>query len=222
MNANTISTPPSLENASAAGCKRFGLVGQFGQPTGFAGWLVGHLMAVKNAALNRAAVEVLDPQPDDRVLEIGFGPGKTIRMISKRLTNGFVAGVDLSGVMVKQAARRNREFVKMGRVELKQGSASSLPYGDGQFGKVCAINAFHHLPEPINALREIRRVLKPGGLVLLGLRMKHPTRTFLVAPGFTQEEIKQVLELLRTAGFGNIRTARRRAGREIICVLANR
>ena len=222
MNAHTISNPPSLEDASAASCKRSGFAGQFAHPTGFAGQLVGHLMAAKNAALNRAAVEVLDPQPDDRVLEIGFGPGKTIRMISERLTNGFVAGVDLSGVMVKQAARRNREFVKMGRVELKQGAASSLPYGDGQFGKVCAINAYHHLPEPIDALREIRRVLKPGGLLLLGLRMKHPTRTFIVAPGFTPEEIKQVLELLRTAGFGNIRTERRRAGREITCVLANR
>ena len=222
MNADTIPTPPSLENASATGCKRSGLAGQFGQPTGFAGRLVGHLMAVKNAALNRAAVEVLDLQPDDRVLEIGFGPGKTIRMISERLTNGFVAGVDLSGVMVKQAARRNREFVKIGRVELKQGSASSLPYGDGQFGKVCAINAYHHLPGPIDALREIRRVLEPGGLLLLGLRMKHPTRTFMVAPGFTQEEIEQVLEQLRTAGFGNIRTESRRAGREITCVLANR
>ena len=222
MNAQTISNPPSLENASAAGCKRSGFTGQFGQPTGFAGWLVGHLMAVKNAALNRAAVEVLDPQPDDRVLEIGFGPGKTIGIISKRLTNGFVAGVDLSGVMVKQATRRNREFIKMGRVELKQGSASSLPYGDGQCGKVCAINAFHHLPQPIDALREIRRVLKPGGLVLLGLRMKHRTRTFLVAPGFNQEEVIQVMELLRNAGFGNIRTERRRTGREIICVLANR
>ena len=222
MNAQTISNPPSLENASAAGCKRSGFAGQFGQPTGFPGWLVGHLMAVKNAALNRAAVEVLDPQPDDRVLEIGFGPGKTIGIISKRLTNGFVAGVDLSGVMVKQATRRNREFIKMGRVELKQGSASSLPYRDGQFGKVCTINAFHHLPQPIDALREIRRVLKPGGLVLLGLRMKHPTRTFLVAPGFNQEEVIQVMELLRNAGFGNIRTERRRTGREIICVLANR
>ncbi len=54
------------------------MAGLFGHPSGFAGRVVGHLMAVKNAALNQGVVEVLDPQPDDRILEVGFGPAEPL------------------------------------------------------------------------------------------------------------------------------------------------
>ena len=92
----------------------------------------------------------------------------------------------------------------MGRVELKQGSASSFPTGTDSLGKCVPSTHIitcltHRRAEGNQACTET------GGLLLLGLRMKHPTRTFIVAPGFTPEEIKQVLELLRTAGLGNIR-----------------
>lgn len=222
MNTTTREKPMSPETGAPGACKRSTWTRQFGHPVGVLGWAVGHLMAAKNAYMNRLTVELLNVQPDDRVLEIGFGPGTLIHMLAKRATNGFVAGIDVSALMVKQASRRNREFIKTGRVELRQGTVSSLPYEDGRFTKICTVNTFHHWTSPENDFREVSRVLDEGGLLFLCLRMKHPSRKFMVAPGFTETEAEEVQALVRRAGFCNIRTERRQLGREVTCVMANR
>ncbi len=221
MNAEKNSHPNHLDTAPGV-CKRSWMTQQFGQPTGIIGRLVGKLMGLKNASMNRLAVELLEVQPNDRILEIGFGPGRAIGMLANRAQQGWVSGVDISEVMVRQAIKHNRKYVKTGRVEIQQARASSLPYEDESFTKICAVNSFHHWSNPSQCLKEAKRVLKDGGLLLLCLRMKHPKRTFMTAPGFTEEEIEQVLELVHHAGFQHPRTIRHRVGREVTCVLANR
>jgi ubiquinone/menaquinone biosynthesis C-methylase UbiE len=72
-----------------------------------------------NKPMNRRAAELLEVRPDERVLEIGFGPGRLIQVLAQRVSAGLVAGLDPSEVMVGQAARRNREFTRQGRVELE-------------------------------------------------------------------------------------------------------
>lgn len=222
MNTTVIVTPPAPATPGLAACEQFGWKRQFGRPTGLLGWAVGHLMAIKNVEMNQLTAELLDVQPDDHVLEVGFGPGTLIQMLANRATQGCVAGVDLSEVMVKQATRRNRPFITAGRVELRQGTVSYLPYEDSRFTKVCAVNSFHHWPAPEAGLQEVRRVLTEGGLLLLCLRMQLPSPRSLAAPGFTESEVAEVQELMRRAGFHRVRTARRQLGREVTCVLANR
>ena len=143
-------------------------------------------------------------------------------MLAERATHGFVAGVDPSAVMVEQAAKRNREFIRLGRVELKQAAVSSLPYEYRRFTKVCAANNYQFWPSPEHDLDEIKRVMQEGGLLVLCLRMKHPTRSVQLAPGFTEEEVKEIQGLVRWVGFREVRTVRRQLEREITCVMANR
>jgi ubiquinone/menaquinone biosynthesis C-methylase UbiE len=183
---------------------------------------VGSLMAVTNGSMNRLTAELLDVQPDDRILEIGFGPGSLIQMLASRALRGFVAGVDHSEVMVMQATRRNEAFVRAGRVEVKEGSVARLTFPDDGFTKVCAVNSFHLWPSPEKDLLEVRRVMKKGGLLLLCLRMRHPRQTGFMPPGFTEAEIEQVRDMLERAGFRNIRKEVRKLGREVTCLLANR
>jgi hypothetical protein len=78
-------------------------VNQFALPHGFGGRAVGLVMAVGNADMERKAIGALGLSGDESVLEIGFGPGVGVRMLTKRLLRGFVAGVDPSEVM---SARR--------------------------------------------------------------------------------------------------------------------
>jgi len=222
MNTSSNANPSPLESPAFGACKPSGWASQFKHPTGALGWFVGHLMAVKNAPMSQFAVEMLDVQPADHILEIGFGPGRAIQLMAARATRGFVAGVDISELMVKQAAKRNREFIGAGRVELKQGTVSSLPYESGRFTKVCAVNSFHLWPAQEHDLNEVKRVMREGGLLALCLRMKHPSRSFLVAPGLTEEEIEEVRGLVRWVGFRHVRIERRQLGREAVCVLANR
>lgn len=143
------------------------LTSQFGNPTGLLGSLVGSVMAYENRERNLWAVSLLDIQPSDHQLEIGFGPGLAIQQIAFSATSGFVAGVDQSAVMLRQASKRNAEAIQAKRVELKQGSVANLPYPDQSFDKAIVINSLHHWTDAQAGLREIERVLKPKGLLVL-------------------------------------------------------
>lgn len=195
---------------------------QFACPHGKWGWMVGKLMALKNAGMNRLAVDLLDVQPEDQVLEIGFGHGHAIQMLAKRATKGTVAGIDLSTVMVQQAARRNRETIMAGRVEVSQGSVANIPYEYARFDKVLAVNNYQFWPNAEFNLGEIQRVLRQNGVLLLCLRRKEANRMFRLAPGFSAEEVEEIAGLVRWVGFRDVRMVTRRARYETTCVIARR
>jgi SAM-dependent methyltransferase len=207
---------------AAAACKESWLGRQFGRPVGLAGALIGRLMAVKNAPMGRLAVDRLDVRPDDAVLEIGFGPGRALAEAARRVTNGYVAGVDHSPLMVRHAARRNRLFMERGRVEIRLGSVAALPFETDCFTKVFEVNTFHHWPDRAAGLREVRRVMADGALLLLCLRMSRRAARRFTAPGYSPAEVVRIEALLREVGFREIRQEHHRAGREVTCLLARR
>jgi ubiquinone/menaquinone biosynthesis C-methylase UbiE len=140
----------------------------FGRPQGVLGRLGGITMARMNRNLAGRTIALLDVQPHDRVLEIGFGPGVGIELLSGVVSSGHVAGVDVSEEMVEQARIRNVEAIQRGKVELRRGSVEALPFAPEMFDKAMAINAMQVWPDAVAGLREIWRVLKPGGRVTLG------------------------------------------------------
>lgn len=221
MNTQINLNQPLIQPSSSTGCKSSGLVSQFACPTGTLGRLVGRLMAIKNARMNEFAVEMLDVQPDDQALEIGFGHGRTIRMIAERARAGFVAGIDLSDVMVHQAAKYNFDLIVAGRVEVCQGSVADLPYECGRFTKALAVNNYQFWPNAELNLSGVHRIMRKGGLLVICLRM-HSTNRFALAPGFTEDEAADVARLVRWVGFRDIRIVKRQVGREATCVIARR
>ncbi len=221
MNTQINLNQPLIQPSSSTGCKASSLTSQFACPTGLLGVIVGRLMAVKNSKMNKFAVEMLDVQPDDQTLEIGFGHGRTIRMIAERAKAGFVAGVDLSDVMVRQAAKYNLDLIVSGRAEVCQGSVADLPYECGRFTKVLAVNNYQFWPNAELSLGEMRRVMREGGLLVICLRM-HSTERFALAPGFTEDEVADVAGLVRWVGFRDIRIVKRKVGREASCMIARR
>ena len=83
-----------------------------------AGWLEDGATPIEQKAEPVGGVGLLDVQPQDHILEIGFGPGLAIRELARRATDGFVLGIDHSEVMVRRAAIRNRAAIEQGRVRL--------------------------------------------------------------------------------------------------------
>ena len=108
-----------------------------------AGLLVGWEMALRpsNRRRNRWAVSLLDVQPADLLLEIGFGPGIAIREAARHAKRGHVVGIDHSPEMVRQATRRNQAAVTEGRVELRQAAVDALPPFDWIFDTFLAAAA---------------------------------------------------------------------------------
>lgn len=215
-------TATSSKSHSISVCKSHGLAGQFGHPTGFLGSLVGRLMATKNRSMNQAVVELLDVQPNETVLEIGFGPGTAIQELIKTTKATRIAGVDPSTLMLSQASRRNRRGIQTGQVDLQLRSASQIPFDEETFNKVFAVNSFHHWPDPIGGLNEVLRVLKNKGQLILGLRAALPQKRMFSAPGFTEQQIEEAKQRLQTAGFSEIRRVEREAGRKIVCLISKK
>lgn len=141
------------------------LVGQFSEPHGLVGALVGHVLAFENRERIGWTVSQLQLTADDAVLEVGFGPGVGIALAADRVSAGSVTGVDSSEVMLRQARKRNAAAVKAGRVKLHLGRAEQLPFDDAQFSKAFAVNVVHLGAAMGAILRELRRVVRPGGLV---------------------------------------------------------
>jgi len=174
------------------GCKL--LMQMFGRPKGILGRLGGAIMARVNRDAAAHVIDVLDLRPNDRILEVGFGPGEEIELLLLRVPDGSVAGVDQSQEMVRQAAAGNAEALRSRRVELRYGSVERLPFADTTFDKALAINSMQAWPDARAGLREIWRVLKGGGGVTLGFTVNsgQPNQGVaesLGAVGFTQARI---------------------------------
>lgn len=179
----------------------------FRRPRGVFGRLGGLIMARTNRRMAREAVELLDVQPTDRVLEVGFGPGVGIHLLADHSPAQSVAGVDPSGEMVKQARARNAPQIEVGKAELRQDPVENIPFGDAVFDKALAIRSMQLWPEPLAGLAEIERVLRPGGTLVLG---------FTRHSGETRE---QLAKLLATAGFSGAQWS---AGSRAFYVLATK
>jgi ubiquinone/menaquinone biosynthesis C-methylase UbiE len=98
-----------------------------------AGWLMAYRSS--NRQRNVWVVSLLDVQRDDRVLEIGFGPGIAIRELARLAADGRVCGIDHSEVMLRQASRRNADAIRRGAVDLRLGSVDALPDFDAPFDR---------------------------------------------------------------------------------------
>ncbi len=212
----------SNNSPAAHVCRGGKLFGQFAHPRGWLGSLVGRLMARKNAPMSHFAVELLEIQPADRILEIGCGPGVALQVATKRATSGLVVGVDHSELMIQQAAARNDRQIRSGRLELHRSGVSSLPFPDESFDKVFAVNSYHIWPAPETDLAEVRRVLRPGGTLLLCLRKALAKSRKWSAPGLTDEQVDAMGRLLQRLEWHDVRREHRNVGRDAVCVLAHR
>ena len=182
---------------------RKAIVRQFMRPTGFAGRLVGLVMATRpsNRERNRRTIDLLKIRPDDRVLEIGYGPGLAIQWAAERAVRGKVVGIDHSELMHRQAARRNDRAIQTGHVELHTAPLDAMPAFDGRFDKVFAVNVAMFWPDAVGALAKLAAVMKPGGTIALTFqpRMKGATNEDTHRGG------EQMSDSLRAAGFSDVR-----------------
>ncbi|WP_345441506.1 class I SAM-dependent methyltransferase [Actinoallomurus vinaceus] len=195
------------------------LVGQAHHPRGIVGWANGWMFALRpsNRQRNIWAVSLLDVQPTDRVLEIGFGPGIAIAEFAGRATRGHVFGIDHSQAMVRQAARRNAAAVRAHRVHLTHASVEQLPSFGDPLDAILAVNSVGFWPEPVERLRELRRLLRPAGRIALVSQPRCPGAT----RDTTVRAARELQDLLTQAGFTQLRVETLELDPPVACVLAN-
>jgi ubiquinone/menaquinone biosynthesis C-methylase UbiE len=168
-----------------------------------------------NRRRNVWAVSLLDVQRHDRVLEIGFGPGIAVREISRLAVQGYVCGLDHSEEMLRQATRRNAAAIRTGRVDLRLGSVDSLPAFAEAFDKVLAVNAIMFWHQSIDRLKELRRVMRPGGRIAIAHQPRGPGATD--ATGAARGE--EIAAALTQAGFSEVRVRTMRLKPAVACAI---
>lgn len=174
------------------------------RPTGLVGRVMGLLMARMNDAQNRITVARLPLADGCAVLEIGFGPGKALQQIAGKSGAGRIDGVDHSPLMVETARRRNHKPVAAGRMSLQAGDVAALPCAAGTYEVAFAINSFQQWPDQQAALRNIHRVLKPGGTLCLSIRV--PKRdTGIETVEHTRGTVATAAALISATGFNQLR-----------------
>jgi SAM-dependent methyltransferase len=193
------------------------LMAQGGHPTGIGGRVVGLMMAnrASNRKRNSWVVSLLDVQPDDRVLEIGFGPGLAIRELSHIAHEGYVCGIDHSELMVRQARRRNADGVRRGVVDLRLGSVDALPAFDAPFDKILAVNAHFFWGEPDARLEQLGRLLRHAGLIALAHQPRGPGASDTMAA----ESGREIAAALGRAGFSQVRVETLPLKPAVVCAL---
>src|ERR1700683_3382003 len=160
------------------------VIGQGHHPRGAAGSVTGWVFAHRpsNRQRNGWVVSLLEVRPADRVLEIGFGPGVAVAELV-RAGAGHVYGIDHSGVMLRQASRRNAAAIRAGRVTLINASVDQLPPAlDGPFDAILAVNSLGFWPEPAGRLAGLRRRLAPGGRMGIESQTRCPGAPRVPAP----------------------------------------
>lgn len=173
-------------------------------PHGLVGRLLAKITSLETRAINRATLRALGLRPTDRVLEVGCGRGRTVAQAAQVVSAGKVTGIDHAEAVIHAARRRCRRWIESGRVVLEVADSAQLPFADGAFDKAYAVHTIYFWTAPATHLRELRRVLAPGGRLALAAR----TKSNGLAPSdfpdsiYTFYDLDQITAMLRSTGFG--------------------
>ena len=202
------------------------LIGQFKRPRGVVGRLAGWVMATRpsNRLRNAWTVALLDLRPEDRVLEVGYGPGLALEAASRRITKGRIVGLDHSATMREVAAVRNRTAIAEGRMTLLAGSVddlSRLPGRDleGPFDKIYGVNVAMFWDDPAMVFRGLKDRLARGGLVAMTHQPRAGDKTDAAALAMAE----RIADAMETAGLNRVRVERlTELAPMAVCVIATR
>ncbi|HKC36076.1 MAG TPA: class I SAM-dependent methyltransferase [Chitinophagaceae bacterium] len=175
---------------------------QLRKPHGALGKETGAMMNKGNKLMNLAAIEQLEINANDNILEIGMGNGYFVKHVLANDKTIRYDGCDFSEIMVEDAIISNKDYVENGQARFTPANANNLPYINEHFNKVFTVNTIYFWDKIEEVLSEIRRVLKKDGLLIISLRPKSVMDNIPVTKyGFKTFSKIDCIELLTKHGF---------------------
>ncbi len=114
--------------------------------------------------IHKMMLEHIDISGKKKILDVGCGTGNALALMAKENREAEYYGIDISAQMIKNAREKTGNLANF---EFKIANSENIPYKDNSFHLVFSSNSFHHYPNPLKALKEIKRVLKDGGTFFL-------------------------------------------------------
>lgn len=143
------------------------LLDQCRKPKGWLGRLILWTMNVRHSGVTDWGLKQVPLKKHFTILDVGCGGGRTLDKLAAVASEEKVFGIDYSAASVAAARRANARWIRAGRADIRQGSVSRLPYPDGTFDVVTAVETHYYWPDLAADLREVLRVLKPGGQLVM-------------------------------------------------------
>lgn len=171
-------------------------------------------MVVGRGAIARLAADLAGVTDKDRAVDVGCGPGTAVREAARR--GARAVGVDPAPVMLRLARTLTRGAAD---ITWSEGAAEALPLADGWATVLWSISTVHHWPDIDPGLAEARRVLAPGGRLLIGERRSPPGAKGLASHGWTEDQALAFAERCRAAGFDDVAHERCATGRHRLHVV---
>ena len=189
---------------------------QVRKPSGWLGKRVVHAMNLGHSAMTDWGLQHITVVPDATLLDVGCGGGLTVRKLASMAPRGKVVGLDYSSASVAASRDTNTQEIEAGRVQIEQGSVAALPFPDHTFDVVTAVETHYYWPDLPANVREILRVLKPGGSFALiaetyrggPFRLLYGLVMPLLGAAFLSDEEHR--NLLTGAGFVDVTTSHQR------------
>ena len=197
------------------------IVTQFKQPHGLIGKIAGYIMANRpsNILRNEWTLSLLDLQPADKILEVGFGPGIAIEKAAGIVKDGSIVGIDHSETMLHQAGKRNALAIQQGQVILKLGTIDSLSAFKNSFDKIYSANVVQFWDDPKREFQQLFDLLVPGGIIATTYMPRHKGAS-------SEDGRKKAVEIeqcLKAVGFRNIRIEEKHLDPvSVVCVLTEK
>lgn len=181
------------------------IAAQLKKPIGESGVAMGNLMNDGNRAMNLTSYAKLELNEGEHLLEIGLGNGKFVPHVLSLQENIRYTAIDFSKTMVDEAILFNEKFIHQGNVSIVEGNIENIQFEDFTFDKVCTINTLYFWPNPKENCKEVFRVLKPNGKLIIAIRPKETMDEMEFTQfGFTKYKPEEALELLKNTGFVNL------------------
>lgn len=200
-----IGKPPSAPRARTTDsqCKR---------PRGLFGRFILWNMNSRHSRVTDWGLSHITIRPADVVLDVGCGGGRTVAKLAGVAAEGKVYGVDFSAESVAMARKMNRQAISAGRVDIREASVSHLPFADGTFDVVTAVETHFWWPDLQNDVREVFRVVKPGGTVAIIAEIYRGAKTatahiaekYIPLSGMKLLTADEHRDLLQRAGFADV------------------
>ncbi len=142
---------------------------QFARPHGFFGRLfMARILNQANQAGNDLAFDLMEVAQTDKVLEVGFGGGDLLLRFARTASTGKIEGLEISKPMLANLQRRIHRERLSNRISLHEGVIEALPFEESYFDCACSINTVYFWTDLRAGLRELARVLRPDGRLILG------------------------------------------------------
>jgi ubiquinone/menaquinone biosynthesis C-methylase UbiE len=179
---------------------------QFKKPTGFAGKIISNIMIKGNKHEYITLINDFNIQPNDKLLEIGYGPGIGIELISKKFQSCNIYGIDFSELMFNRASDRNKQFIEKNRVHLQFGDFLDTEINESNFNKIFCLNVVYFWDDLQKPFKKINSLLKDVGIFYFFMAKKEQLSKIKFAKDeiFNKYSIEQVTDDLKSAGFNEV------------------